>query len=209
MWKKHKLVVLPTKDNSKFGKIYENNTFHFYTNENTFLDNLANCQHLYILSNEEIKEGDWICYDSKDIYQFEKSNNSKSHDVVNTLKEKYKKVMATTDPKLHKEGIPDIPIEFQQEWVKNPQEEIEVEYKSTLHIGEEVDDSYPKYFPLEVIKLTNNSINCRLIEDSWDDIEDIFYSRNDFSIHETKYDIQMKFYNWLKENYEVPKPLKK
>lgn len=203
-FKKHKLVILPTKDISKFGKIYENNSFHFYTNENKFLDNLAESQHLYILSDDEIKKGDWYLdtFNNQRI----KANEFSDHKHYGSS---CKKIIATTDSKLHKEGIPNIPIEFLQEWVKNPQEEIKVEYVSYdkkvgscsngegLIVGKNIS-----------VKITsNNTINCRLIEDSWDAIN------NHYNLYLTESRLQGKrtkgFQKWIKENYEVPKPLKK
>ena len=58
---------LPTEncENSKFGYIKRSGALHYFTDgldPYHHLDNLAVPQHLYITSDEEIKEGDW-CID--------------------------------------------------------------------------------------------------------------------------------------------------
>ena len=84
-------------------------------------------QHLYILSNEEIKEGDWcinseITEDHQDymkVYQYEREQYAGT-----------RKIIATTDPKLHtneiveedmhmyKKSLPQIPQSFIEEYCK-------------------------------------------------------------------------------------------
>lgn len=61
--KKVKVVMLPTKDNSSFGLIHENNVLHSYTNgedPDNLEDTLAKAQHLYFTSDDEIKDGDYV-----------------------------------------------------------------------------------------------------------------------------------------------------
>lgn len=56
--KTHKVLMLPTKkeSNIRLGKIY--NTLHY--KNNVFDKEFGVYQHLYIISDEEIKEGDWV-----------------------------------------------------------------------------------------------------------------------------------------------------
>ena len=66
MWKKHKLVMLPTNEKSKLVLSFKEKNFNqlvepritLIEESNYKLSNIQS-QHLYILSDEEIKEGDW------------------------------------------------------------------------------------------------------------------------------------------------------
>ena len=82
-------------------------------------NNIAN--HIYITSDEEIKEGDW---------HFKITNNSVSNyklDSINPNKGRYKKIILTTDQNLIKDGVQSIDDEFLEWFVKNPScESVEV-----------------------------------------------------------------------------------
>lgn len=61
-YKKAQVVILPTKGKSSFGMVYEINQLHLYTNDddqNNICDDLAINQHLYFISDDKIKEGEW------------------------------------------------------------------------------------------------------------------------------------------------------
>jgi hypothetical protein len=78
-------------------------------------------QHIYITSNEEIKEGDWV-FNFEYIYIVQ--YDSKKHD----SKFWYKKIILTTDQDLIKDGVQAIDDEFLEWFVKNPScEEVEIE----------------------------------------------------------------------------------
>lgn len=76
---------------------------------------------MYITSDEEIKEGDWV-YNFE--YDYVVQYYSKKHDD----KFWYKKIILTTDPELIKDGVQAIDDEFLEWFVKNPScEYVEVE----------------------------------------------------------------------------------
>jgi hypothetical protein len=106
------------------------------------LYNGAIYQNIYITNNEEIIEGDWIYYTLASGY-CKTTVSSKG------LRQKgipAKKITLTTDQDLIKDGVQEIDDEFLQWFVKNPScEEVDV-FKEKQHIGEEVDESYPKGF---------------------------------------------------------------
>ena len=71
---------------------------------NSLISDYYKSQHLYIVSDEPIKEGDWIIYDNKvGVYKYDSIANT--HDIVVAgvgtfpfqTKEYYKKIIATTD----------------------------------------------------------------------------------------------------------------
>jgi hypothetical protein len=81
-------------------------------------------QHIYITSNEEIKEGDWYYYFGH-IINYECDEH--------TLTPNCKKIILTTDQDLIKDGVQSIDDEFLQWFVKNPScEEVEVEVEVEL-----------------------------------------------------------------------------
>jgi hypothetical protein len=75
-------------------------------------------QHIYITSDEEIKEGDWYYHlERKTVH-----NTSEKADyfVNNTKYGKFKKIILTTDQDLIKDGVQPIDDEFLEWFVKNP-----------------------------------------------------------------------------------------
>ena len=93
-------------------------------------------QHLYFLSEDEIKEGDWGANEKGEVRQIEPSTR---------FKWKYKKIIATTDPKLRsdsliedparpednlliRKGIPKIPQSLIESYCKNPVDKVMIEY---------------------------------------------------------------------------------
>ena len=84
-----------------------------------------NTQHIYITSDEEIKEGDWIL----DNILVNKNPIKVTKELLEDgfLKED-KKIILTTDQELIKDGVQDIPDEFLEWFVNNPScEEVKVE----------------------------------------------------------------------------------
>ena len=76
-------------------------------------------QHIYITSDEEIKEGDWVLFIS---------TNEVIKVPLGGFKGKVcKKIILTTDQDLIKDGVQEIPDEFLEWFVKNPScESVEV-----------------------------------------------------------------------------------
>jgi hypothetical protein len=92
-------------------------------------------QHIYITSNEEIKEGDWylIEFNGLKVTQC----NSVEEMISIEGRDDCKKIILTTDQDLIKDGVQSINDEFLEWFVKNPScEEVEVEKKSYIEIKE-------------------------------------------------------------------------
>ncbi len=80
-------------------------------------------RHIYITSDEEIKEGDWV-------FDVELSRIKKC--LYSGVFRNWKKIILTTDPDLIADGVQAIDDEFLEWFVKNPSfEEVKIE----LHIG--------------------------------------------------------------------------
>ena len=111
----------------------------------------GNYQHIYITSDEEIKEGDWYLNTEEKngvmnpfygkLYIANQSIKEVSYDYMPNLK----KIILTTDTDLIKDGVQPIDDEFLEWFVNNPScEEVEV-FKERHHVVEFIDD-YPKGF---------------------------------------------------------------
>jgi hypothetical protein len=98
-----------------------------------WIDNLvygSNNQHIYITSDEEIKEGDWVLFEGNDTIR--KAIDSTFTSGVNNIRihadKKIFKIILTTDGDLIKDGVQAIDDEFLEWFVKNPScEVVEVE----------------------------------------------------------------------------------
>jgi hypothetical protein len=111
--------ILPTDKPSKL-YLHSNNELQLRTNIiRTSEDYLGTNQHIYITSDEEIKEGDYIFnLTSKEVYPIFELWEVVSYE---------KKIILTTDQDLIKDGVQAIDDEFLEWFVKNPTcEEVEV-----------------------------------------------------------------------------------
>ena len=95
MWEQHELVMLSTNEKAKMWLNKFSNQLHIDTVEKENHENAIN-QHLYFLSTEKIKEGDW--YENNGIifradYTFDDGNNPNQN-------KKNRKIIAATDSSL-------------------------------------------------------------------------------------------------------------
>jgi hypothetical protein len=110
--------LIPTSSPSKIFYIAEN--FHL---EKGQLIEPKSYHNVYITSDEEIKEGDWVLSGNK-IYQIKES----AKDFLNHVQGISSKIILTTDQDLIKDGVQDIDDTFLEWFVKNPScEEVKVE----------------------------------------------------------------------------------
>jgi hypothetical protein len=113
--------VLPTDKPSRL-YLHSDNELQLRTNIiRTSEDYLGSNQHIYITSNEEIKEGDWMYYKhfGEDIIcEYDTMGGQNTN--VNEHKDYYKKIILTTDQDLIKDGVQVIDDEFLEWFVKNP-----------------------------------------------------------------------------------------
>ena len=134
--KSKNIHILPTDKPSRlftsFGKL--NIGDYITERKNTHVQN----QNIYITSDEEIKEGDWIIY-KKFMFPLKVVLDQDGYHIINngigevvgdyySLQEIYKKIILTTDQDLIKDGVQAIDDEFLEWFVKNPScERVEVQ----------------------------------------------------------------------------------
>ncbi len=135
---KKKQCVMLQSEKSKFGIYNVDLQLHEYATQRAS-SGLYVAQHLYILSNEEIKEGDWY-FANNNIFRaddiFNEGNNPNIH--------KYPKIIATTNPELMDNNVlcndiqlPQIPQSFIEKYISEYNKEnkikwVDVEYEEIV-----------------------------------------------------------------------------
>jgi hypothetical protein len=121
--------VLPTDKPSKFIYSTKYNKFMFCYEAPFFLDDTqAEHKGIYITSDEEIKEGDWV---------LNTNTNSIAKYTGHGSMDWWVKIILTTDTELIKDGVQAIDDEFLEWFVKNPScESVEVEVDLSKHNGQ-------------------------------------------------------------------------
>jgi hypothetical protein len=108
--------LLPT---DKPSRLWVNNLRRRLELENENLIGSNTAQHIYITSDEEIKEGDWFTDDNNSL--------KRSYKLSHVQFANPKKIILTTDDQLIKDGVQAIDDEFLEWFVKNPNcERVEV-----------------------------------------------------------------------------------
>jgi hypothetical protein len=109
-------------------------------------DNFKEYQNIYITSDEEIKDGDWLIVNDEDVMQMKSSydNDMSGEDIwvgdslngYATYKDNCKKIILTTDQNLINDGVQAIDDEFLEWFVKNPScESVEVQNQYRVKSG--------------------------------------------------------------------------
>jgi hypothetical protein len=197
-----KVHLLPTNDErAVIGLTADEKTLWF---AHSGVGNSYGNRHLYITTDDEIKEGDWCLFfwdGTKDgeLGQVGSEPQQYLPSEGHTLNRNLRKIIATTDPKLHSTRLKDCPINPEDNMVsvrgvsKPPKsfieeyckvggiDEVMVEYeeycphpldtyKCGLEIGCDEDGCYSGKFKLKLI--SNNEIIIHLVKDSWT-VEDL------------------------------------
>ena len=223
-WIKSRVVMLPTNEevtDLSGGRLWINiNKELKISKPNMLCPGPEEYQHLYFLSDEEIKVGDWcICSDYRNSYQKlgKVSHVGSPGNFKNTIQiggntdlhigrenlNYCKKIIATNDKLL---GLPQPSKEFLEAYVKaynegNQITEVMVEY-NILNKGYS-DEPYQECNVLKV--KSDNTISIRKVKDSWNR-EEVIKLLNDFGEH-VAFEVSGRNYSmigelnkWIKEN---------
>ncbi len=180
--KKHKVVMLPT--NEKASTIWKTTSGQLiHTHVSGEYKEKYQPQHLYILSDEEIKIGDWGIGHAKGIngigtgyYVFKHDNSNIAK--VNALAEGSKKIIATTDKSL---GLASPSTSFIEKFVEeynkdNVITDVMVEYEELARaVGKPLEkldsgvDDFDKKIIGHKLKINpkDNTITIKKVKDSW------------------------------------------
>lgn len=112
------LYLLPTDKPSRLWIDLDSNELKFEKLSSPNSNECTKClnQHIYILSDEEIREGDWVISNYGELIKIS-YKGSKSKENVNEF---CKKIIITTDPDLIKDGVQQIDDVFLDWFVNNP-----------------------------------------------------------------------------------------
>lgn len=152
MLKKAQIIMLPTGSNLEFPYIAQN----VFNKQLTIVNSTfaINCelqsQHLYIISDDEIKEGDWFIYANLMIIKCIKTNNDNQLiDNQNVWYSKFnsKKIIATTDASLKRtiSNMIGIGIIDTLESLPQPSQQFITKYIEAYNKGEVITDVLVEY----------------------------------------------------------------
>ena len=157
------LHLIPTDKPSRL--CLSNNSILTIIEEANYTFSHIQSVHIYITSDEEIKEGDWV-EDNHNIYQIKDKNHLLT--VLNFGDAK--KITLTTDQDLIKDGVQAIDDEFLEWFVKNPTcEEVEVVEELNMNGKNGLDRArfiykiiIPKEEPKQDLPIVNGSYGCTI-----------------------------------------------
>ena len=123
-------------------------------------------QHLYITTDENIKEGNWyLGYLSRGWQLFQKTSATFKHKIV-------RKIVATTNPKLIANGVASVPQQFIQDYCNKPVDEVWIEVENitvphgrVLGSGEVIIRSSVEVIGQRIKKNHKNEIIIHNVED--------------------------------------------
>lgn len=224
MWIKRQIIMLPSKNgNSKIGlnpSALFNKPHLYYFNGGAVYHE---CQHFFITSDEEIKEGDWIYHLSRKevfrIHHFDSSNNNKTivtsdkdflelpNRFIEVLVSDCRKIIATTDTSL---GLPQPSQQFIEKYIEeynkgNQIEKVMVKYETSQITKQEWFQEAPYRVKYDITTLkvkSDNTITIRKIKDSWSREEVIKLCRSAY-LHGEQGALNIHyqtFKQWIEEN---------
>jgi hypothetical protein len=131
--------VIPTDKPSRF---FNTNEGKYHFREHYVPDTIQTCKNhnIYITSDEEIKEGDWVITPTNDILEWAK-----------VLQPIGKKIILTTHQKLIKYGVQPIDDDFLEWFVKNPScETVEID-RDEREVGNHLGGVVTEYGDYKII----------------------------------------------------------
>jgi hypothetical protein len=143
--------IIPTEKPSRLYKRIDLSTFHLGDFDICKTDDtIRTNQNIYITSDEKIKEG--FVTDGESVFKVISNNfntvrlHDKHNNLIKLHESRLSKIILTTDQDLIKDGVQSIDDTFLEWFIKNPTCEFVKIHKEKQHIGEEIDESYPKGF---------------------------------------------------------------
>lgn len=223
-FKKAKVIMLPTSQKINRGiwlrkKNFLDDPYLFFNMIVTPTQSNECYQHLYIISNEKLKAGDWYYIYIKGLHFIPQINQLLKSDIESGLYEKWKadckKIIATTDTSLkigNNSGKREDGISISS---PQPSKEFVKKYVDSYNKGEIITDVLVEYEgiewldrPLEYFPKINpkdNTITVKKLKDSWnrEEVIDILhvYGLNLIEQIETKsLEEQVDINKWIEEN---------
>lgn len=216
MYKKCQVAMLATNQKARIRDIvisprYPNMIQRFGTFENSY-ENECKVQHLYIISEDVINEGDWfIDIDNSKLWQYDKLNHTIPY--LNS-----KKIIATTDTNIialygnddemygkMKEGLPQPSQLFINKYIESYNKgniitDVMVEYEE--YIETTYDSDIDVSIPILILKVSkDNTISIKRIKDTWNrkEVIDIIHNSHKAFMWEDNYS-PTQLNKWINNN---------
>ena len=232
MYKKVNVVMLPTNEKSKLILSFKEKSFNYLTEPkltliveeaNYQLSNIQS-QHLYIISDEKIKEGDWYIDDCNQIRRSVTSDKE-----YWSVREDYKKIIATTDKNLVtkyderfedvtinknslNQKLPQLPQQFIYDYIAeynkgNVITEVMVEYEdcgtidSTCGLIPHISTEGDTFYMGTKLKVNlHNTINVKLIKNTWNREEVVKLLHKSHCLKSISFIQNNSLDKWIEEN---------
>lgn len=160
MWKKYKIVVLATKNKNNKNIGLDKYFLYQHSDTKTIVQGYMNSLStknmyidLYVISDDEIEEGDWYIDDTNEI----RKSLTSDKEYWNNRKN-YKKIIASTND-LQMEEIVRLP-NINQEFIKF--------YIEENNKGNIITEGMVEYEDLNKLKINENyTVNIKKVKDSW------------------------------------------
>ncbi len=167
MKKTHKIIMLPTEDATFLVDGATDGIFYITEGpDKSKLKGDTNV-HLYILSDDEIKEGDWKYHEKIGyVWKHQREGKGLPEELKSVVSTGTKKVIATTDPNLTKvdevsgdnvwtSPIPQVPQSLVEYYAKHKPEQVELEYEVYRELTR---ITMTPYNAVTKLKLVNNEV---------------------------------------------------
>jgi len=197
MKKKCQVVMLSTEKATNLFEDHSRYSHSFGIKPQTgnSINSIVRGKQLYILSDDEIKKDDYICYDDSiiQVSSITESGYIKTNELrwIDLLKKSCKKVIATTDSELNKDSVAKIPLSFIEKYISEYNKEIPIIDVLVDYI-EEVDkwltDSFATYKYIPKLRSDNTVI--------------IHKYKTSFTLEEMRVKIY-EFNKWRKEHTDL------
>jgi hypothetical protein len=207
MKKKCNVVILATEKGSSLYLYKKSELVNKFREHKEGVNTYKN-QHLYITSNDEIKEGDWTLMfdDFGNLFICDKPQQYLGIEKGHHLNKGLRKIIATTDPELHKDGVAKIGLPFVEKYILeynkgNVIKEVNVEY--------EISKTTKNYLLVEKIEIKykpklrkDGTVIIHKIQEVFtkEDIEKAFNAGLD-SINAPFQKENYSFETWFEQNY--------
>jgi hypothetical protein len=208
--KKCKVVMLPTKEKAIIYTDRHGNLKKHNTPSTIPLDSIGSNFHLYILSDEPIKEGDWYLGVSNTLHQ------ATSHGIASlaSATPKVKKIIATTDELLFGSGEG---LDYLPEHIPQPSQSFIKKYIERYNAGDPITHGMVEYhvgfdnidnpvdFCILKVNPKDNTITIRSVKDTWsrEEVVAVLYKRlEDSSTNSEPFNRMLKeqLAKWIEEN---------
>jgi hypothetical protein len=156
------------------------------------INSIVEGRNIYITSNEEIKEGDWVISNYGELIKI----SYKGRKVKQNVNEFCKKIILTTDQDLIKDGVQDIDDDFLEWFVKNPScETVEID-RDEREVGNHLGGVVTEYGDYKII-IPEEEPKSHIEYTNTDDFTSMIYNQQEEEQLPTKWFKTEQISTWI------------